>query len=61
MEGTETPAPRKVLGFSLCEKLNLETVGGCEKAVQGIYVHREFKKLVVTFWVKRDFCNSLGA
>jgi len=31
-----------------------------EKAVEDIYVHREFKKLVVTFWVMRDFFNFLG-
>jgi len=35
--------------------LNLETAVGREKAVQGIYVHRVFLKLVVTFWVMKDF------
>jgi len=32
-----------------------------EKAVQAIYVHREFKKFVVTFVVMRSFLNFLGA
>ncbi len=41
--------------------LNLETAVEREKAVEDIYVHREFKKLVVTFWVMRDFLNFLGA
>jgi len=26
-----------------------------------MYVQREFKKLVVTFWVMRDFLHFLGA
>jgi len=32
-----------------------------KKAVEDMYVQREFKKLVVTFWVMRDFLNFLGA
>jgi len=32
-----------------------------EKAVEDIYVQREFKKLVVTLWVMKDFLNFLGA
>jgi len=40
---------------------NLETAVEREKAVEDIYVHREFKKHVVTLGVKRDFLNSLGA
>ena len=32
-----------------------------EKAVQEIYVHREFLKLVGTLWVIRDFKSFLGA
>jgi len=35
--------------------LNLETAIGREKAVQAIYVHRKFLKLVVTLRVMRDF------
>ena len=42
------------------EEFNLETAVEREKAVEDIYVHREFKKLVVTFWVMRDFLNFLG-
>jgi len=42
-------------------RVNLETAVEREKAVEDIYVHREFKKLVVTFWVMRDFLNFLGA
>jgi len=34
--------------------LNLETAVGREKAVQTIYVHREFLQLVVTLRVMRD-------
>jgi len=41
--------------------LNLETAVAREKAVEDIDVQREFKKLVVTFWVMRDFLNFLGA
>jgi len=41
--------------------LNLETAVEREKAVQEIYVHREFLKLVVTLWVIRDFKSFLGA
>jgi hypothetical protein len=33
----------------------LETAVEREKAVEDIYVHREFKKLVVTLWVMRHF------
>jgi len=40
---------------------NLEMAVEHEKAVKDIYVHREFKKLVVAFWVMRDFLNFLGA
>jgi len=43
------------------EIFNLETAVEREKAVEDIYVHREFKKLVVTFWVMKDFLNFLGA
>jgi hypothetical protein len=39
--------------------LNLETAVEREKAVQEIYVHREFLKLVVTLWVIRDFKSFL--
>ena len=35
--------------------MNLEMVVEREKAVYDIYVHREFTKLVVTFWVVRAF------
>jgi len=35
-------------------RFNLETAVGREKAVQTIYVHREFLQLVVTLRVKRD-------
>jgi hypothetical protein len=37
------------------EQIILETAVGREKAVQTIYVHREFLKLVVTLGVMRDF------
>jgi len=40
---------------------NLDTVVEREKAVEDIYVHKKFKKLVVTFWVMRDFLNFLDA
>ncbi len=40
---------------------NLETAVGREKAVQAIYVHREFAKFVVTLWVMRFFSHFLGA
>jgi len=40
---------------------NLETAVERKKAVEDMYVQREFKKLVVTFWVMRDFLNFLGA
>jgi hypothetical protein len=43
------------------EGLILETAVGREKAVQTIYVHRKFLKLVVTLRVMRDFKNLLGA
>jgi hypothetical protein len=39
---------------------NLETAVEREKAVQEIYVHREFLKLVVTLWVIRDFKSFLA-
>jgi len=39
----------------------LETAVEREKAVYDMYVHREFKKHVVIFWVMRDFLNFLGA
>jgi hypothetical protein len=39
----------------------LETAVEREKAVQDIYVHREFKKLVVTLWVMRHFFILQGA
>jgi hypothetical protein len=45
----------------LVECFNLETAVEREKAVQEIYVHREFLKLVVTLWVIRDFKSFLGA
>ncbi len=38
----------------------LETAVEREKAVYDMYVQREFKKHVVTFWVMRDFLNFLG-
>jgi hypothetical protein len=44
----------------LVECFNLETAVEREKAVQEIYVHREFLKLVVTLWVIRDFKSFLG-
>ena len=37
------------------EQIILETAVEREKAVQSIYVHREFLKLVVTLGVMRDF------
>ncbi len=39
----------------------LETAVEREKAVEDMYVQREFKKLVGTFWVMRDFLNFLDA
>jgi len=39
----------------------LKTAVEREKAVEDIHVQREFKKLVATFWVMRDFLNFLGA
>ncbi len=43
------------------EEFNLETAVEREKAVEDIYVQREFTKLVATFWVMRGFVNFLGA
>jgi hypothetical protein len=40
---------------------NLEAAVEREKAVQEIYVHREFLKLVVILWVIRDLKSFLGA
>jgi hypothetical protein len=41
--------------------LNLKTAVECEKAVQAIDVHREWKNCVVTFWVMSQFLHFLGA
>jgi hypothetical protein len=41
--------------------LNLETAVGREKDVQGIDVHGEYEKLVVTLLVMRGFLDFLGA
>jgi len=43
------------------EGFNLETAVEREKAVEDMYVQREFTKLVITFWVMRGFVNFLGA
>jgi hypothetical protein len=45
----------------LGEGFNLEPAVEREKAVEDIYVQREFTKLVATFWVMRGFVNFLGA
>jgi len=45
----------------LGEGFNLEPAVEREKAVEDMYVQREFTKLVATFWVMRDFVNFLGA
>ena len=41
-------------------RIILETAVEREKAVQTIYVHKEFSPLVVTLWVMRDWENFLG-
>ena len=58
-----TPCCETGFGNNLVERrgIILETAVEREKAVQEIYVHREFLKLVVTLWVIRDFKSFLGA
>ena len=53
--------PESKITIGQASILNLETAVEREKAVQEIYVHREFLKLVVTLWVIRDFKSFLGA
>ena len=52
-----TPCCETGFGDDFVERggIILETAVEREKAVQEIYVHREFLKLVVTLWVIRDF------
>jgi hypothetical protein len=58
-DGYREDTPKNI-GFHW-PKIILETAVEREKAVQEIYVHREFLKLVVTLWVIRDFKSFLGA
>ncbi len=45
----------------MVESIILETAVGCEKDVQGIDVHGEYEKLVVTLLVMRGFSDFPGA